>query len=140
MPFYASRFTGSGTEDDPFRPVAADAASDAGAAWQSIDLRADSTRVTGWAFVWTAVALSPLPTGVLLVAAGPDAPLAAGVRSAIKVQLGVTLATGLTFRQALRQFLTSESRLDGTRWAPLVADTSGQLQIVLGDHVDVWQG
>ena len=139
MAFYVSKFTGDGSFLAPFRPVAAGAAESAGQQWAAIDLRADATGQAGWAFVWTSGVLTPLPTGVILVSAGPDDVLQSAVRNAIKNELGVTLTSGVTFRQALRQFLTSEARLDGTRWAPLVADASGQLRIFLGQYVDVWQ-
>lgn len=139
MAFYVSRYTGTGTAEDPFRPVAADAAQAAGQQWAAIDLRADATQPDGWCFAWTSGVLTPLPTGVILVAASPDDVPPAAVRNAIKNNLGVTVSNGTTFRQIMRQFITSEARLDGTRWAPLVPDASGQLRLFLGDLVDVWQ-
>ncbi len=140
MAFYLSRFTGTGDEENPFRPIAADAAEAAGGRWAMVDMRANPTQAAvGRALVWTSVVLSPVPTGVNLIAAGPDDTLSSPVRNAISTALGVSLPTGMTFRQAMRRLLTSEAKLDGTRWAPLVADSSGQLRIFLGEYVDAWQ-
>lgn len=140
MAFYVSQYTGDGaTPETAFRPVAGDAADAAGQQWAGIDLRADATQRAGWCFVWTSGVLTPLPTGVILVAASADDVPHAAVRNAIKNELGVTVSNGTTFRQMLRDFMTSEARLDGTRWAPLVPDASGQLRLFLGEHVDVWQ-
>jgi hypothetical protein len=117
----------------------ADAATAAGHRWAMIDMRADPTQQAGRCMVWTSGVITPLPTGVNLLAAGPDDALSAGVRNAIATQIGVTVPAGTTFRQAMRRLLRAEARLDGTRWAPLVADITGQYRIFLGDHVDVWQ-
>lgn len=139
MAFYASQYVGTGADVDPFRPAAAQGAMDVGSRWAAIDLRADPTQQAGWSFVWTEAVLSPLPSGVVLVAAAPDDELSQPTLNAIKSALGVNVAKGATFRQAVRAILTSEARLDGARWAPLVADASGQLRIFLGEYVDVWQ-
>lgn len=138
MPFYASQFEGVGTEDDPFRPLAAGIAEADGVEWRAIDLRANPTTVNGWAIVWAPSLLSSTPTGVVLLAATPNSPLTAQARNGIQSRLGVTVPDGYTFRQLMRRLLREEARTDGTRWAPLRAAKDGRFRIHLGDASDEW--
>jgi hypothetical protein len=140
MPFYVSRFTGTGTHDDPFRPTAGAQAETEGTVWQAIDLRADATQQAGRCMVWTRdLLVTPLPTGVTLIAESPDDTLSLVVRNGINSQLGVTVPADITFRHALRWLLRNEARLDGTRWKPLRAELDGRFRLYLGEHVDDWE-
>lgn len=136
MPFYASQWQGVGTRADPFRPVATPAA---GVDWRVIDLRADPSIAGGYCLVWTATALSPVPTGVWLLADTPDSALSGSVRSRISSLLAVpALPNGTTFRQAVRRLMTTDAtgQTNG-RWKPL-ANVSGTYRLTLGTLEDSW--
>lgn len=138
MPYYASKFDGVGTEDDPFHARAASAADSAGSAWGILDLRPDAAQQNGWALVWVQNELVSPPAGVQLIAQFPSSTLTGAVRTVIQNNLGVALASGTTFRQAVKQILVTEARSDGTRWKPLVAEAAGSYRLILGNHIDTW--
>ena len=139
MPFYASQYSGSGTDEDPFIPSAATAPNIT--AWQGIDLRPDCTVQSGWSLVWTSVAPNPMPSGVVLIAAGPDSRLSNPTRNQINSQLGLSLPSGATLREAVRQIMTTEATGNGNgKWNRLMPDGTGQLRIFLGELQDTWAG
>lgn len=108
--------------------------------WAAIDLRPnpDTAPASGYALVWTAFALPAVPTGTWLLAATTDSTLSTQVRNRISTLLGVTIPSGSTFRQAVRQLMTAEATGSANgRWRQ-VLPSAGQFQVALGDLQDLW--
>lgn len=134
MTFYVSSWGGSGTRADPYRPVAVAGVAD----WSCIDLRPDVTVLAGYALVWTAASLPSIPSGVWLLADGPDSVLSTQVRNRISTLMGVSLPTGVTFREACRLLMTVEATgPTNGRWKRLIP-TGDRLKLVLGELNDTW--
>lgn len=102
MRYFLSRYVGAGTDRSSFRPAGADQAEALGAAWFSIDLRADPGRVAGWAVFSTEAAVSP-GQGRIDLGRDLDAPLAPAARAAL-VAVGRPFS-GATLRQILPDIL-----------------------------------
>lgn len=130
MGFWLTRYTGTGTDDDPFRPAGTD-----GLRWSSIDLRGDCTKQAGHVLVWTD---SGLPNGVSIsLGDDPDAPLSLGTIASIEGRLGVVL-TDTRLRHILRDLLTAQATPpdDKSRWNPLRRQPNGKRKVHLGPLVD----
>lgn len=115
MPVYLSRYIGTGTVEDEFRPEGAEGV----VGWWSIDLRPDRTTAAGWCILRTS---SPVPVSQRVIQLpDPDGNLSSQQRNTIANRLGVTLdpAQSVTLRQLLRHLLVDLG--DGTRWKPLRA-------------------
>ena len=137
MPFYASQYAGSGAELDPFIPSAATAANVG--QWQGIDLRPDCSVASGWSLVWTDVAPSPMPSGVVLIAATPDSALSNPTVNQINSSLGTNLPQGATLREAVVALMTTEATGQGNgKWNRVLAGRDGKVRIFLGDLYEEW--
>jgi hypothetical protein len=84
-----------------------------------VDLRSDRTSTAGRCIVCSNVDLASPPAGVTFlveIPAGLDNAVPANVRTFINSQLGITVPTGLTWRQLFRRLMT----IDGQgRWGTL---------------------
>lgn len=85
--YYLSKFIGTGTESDPFRPLAAQLGR-----WSMLDLRPDRKRQDGWCFACVEleheVSLEPA-TGLIYLCEEALVPLNDAVISAVKASLGI---------------------------------------------------
>jgi hypothetical protein len=127
MQFYLGTYTGTGTDSDPFRPVGTDSI----VGWSSIDLRVNSTVVTGRCLLALPDG-SANPSGAVQLGTNLDASLTNQQTNTINSALGVSLPTGLTRRQAIVRLLT----VDGAgRWGtvrPELVAGARRLRIYLG--------
>jgi hypothetical protein len=124
--FWLTRYIGSGTEADPFRPMGADELGD----WSAIDLRPDSSVVTGSALLQGAGPLA-VQAGRVSLGDDPDA-VSPAVKSAIESRLGITLADS-RLRRIVRSLLVEHASPPGdkTRWNPLQRE---------GNRYRIWLG
>ena len=125
---YLAPYVGVGTDDDPFRPRGSEQPG-----WSAIDLRANSTVLTGRALM--AVSVRDDTIGAYL----GDAPdeISAAIKTAIESRFGITLSA-TRLRQIIPELLIAHAREDGTRWRPLRAEINGMFRIYLGGLW--WQG
>src|SRR3990167_831503 len=121
--YYLSPYVGTGKEEDVFRPKGVDGLR----RWTAIDLRADCTKVAGFALLEVD---DPQPSIGLYLGDDPDAERP-GLRGVFRDALGVSLeATRL--RDILAELLIVHGREDGTRPRPLRSSKDGQFTIWLG--------
>lgn len=129
MHFYLAPYTGDGTPmDNPFTPRGSDQPG-----WSAIDLRRDSSVVTGRCLV--AVPVRDDTIGQYL----GDAPdeVSAAVKSLVENRLGITLEATRP-RGIIAELLMVHGRTDGTRWKPLrPSRVRRQYEIHLGGR-DFW--
>lgn len=102
MRYGLAPYIGSGTADDPYRPI--------GGATGAIDLRPDPSVRDGWALVADAPSMA--------VADSPDERIPAAIRRRLSNALGVTL-DDRPFGRIVADLLIDHSNSDGTRWRPL---------------------
>lgn len=117
MSFYLDTWSGTGGEDDPFRPSLS--AKFPGEPYVAIDLRRDPTRAAGRCIVrCQKVPALQLPAGTLFLADTAGDPVALATRTLIENRLG--LAPGdlpdLPLGRLTRRILTDLAREDGSRW------------------------
>jgi hypothetical protein len=112
--FYLSRYIGTGTTVDPFRPSAQDET------WTAIDLRPDPTVTTGFCLVSTAAPLGALPAGTIDLGDGDTLPVS--VRNQLGNRLGVTLSAA-KLSDIARELLMDHA--GGSRWKPLASRRVG---------------
>lgn len=141
MPYYASTFTGV---PHPARPqqsiIAPTAIAGTGytGAWQIVaEMRTDDTTPTGRCIIWTESNLPSTPSGVRLVATGPDGVLSAAVRTWASSNLGVTIPAGMTLRTAIRRLRTSDAAARG--WLGQLQPQNGRYVVALGELIETWQ-
>ena len=118
---YLAPYVGIGTDDDAFRPRGSEQPG-----WKTIDLRADSTILTGRAIM--AVPVRDDTIGAYL----GDAPdeVSAAIKAAVQNRFGITLAA-TSLRHIIPELLIAHAREDGTRWRPLRAMHDGVFRIYL---------
>lgn len=136
MPYYASTWQFN-VGSQAFVPKAVNGV--AGVQWRCIDLRADCTLATGYCLVWTDVAVST-PSGVFHIVDDADDVLSTPERNAVESALGITLPVGCTFREAIRQIMTTDATGQGNgKWNPVQRNIQTNLnEIHLGDLVDTF--
>lgn len=135
----ASRFSGSGTKEDPFTPVAAVFGHD----WSLLDLREDETKPDGWCLVAVDVSAGVTVSHPHVVPLGenPSGEIEEGARKALSLALKrnlVSVTLGDLVLEALIHFRSLRPKLDGRyelHLAPFHWEyTSQELRTFLAEH------
>jgi hypothetical protein len=135
MPYYVSQWDGDGTDATPFTPNAsANVVTDT--AWSCIDLRGDATQASGWCLFWSEQPLTSVPGGVIHVVDSEDDALTVQEINWINTNLGVPLANGTTFKEAVRAIMLDGDFNDPGRWNPLTKGNKNKFEIYLGNLYD----
>lgn len=130
MAYYLTRWAGTGTDADAYRP---DLGFVPGTRWQAIDLRPDPTVAAGWAVVWTEVPAVSVPTQATFLGDGPGDQIPNNLRSRIRQALGLATLEGTTVPSLLRDLLTVRAQAGG--WGALRPGRRGNV-----DHYEIHLG
>lgn len=130
--YYLARWSGAGTEADPYRPDLP-----LTGAWQAVDLRPDATVPDGWCVVWTADPQIGLPSTATELGDGTFAALPNALRNRLRNLLGIASLTGSTVPQILAELLTVHA--GPGRWQRL-RPSRRQTAFGLVDHYEVHLG
>lgn len=131
MPYYLAPYIGAGTRPDPFRPRGSSQPR-----WSAIDLRPDSSQITGRCLLFLPVH-DPYPT-LERLADTPQEFLGDSIRNRLQNALSLTLGQ-TRFDHMVEELLTLHARLDGTRWKPLRPGVNSLMRIYLGGPLSQWR-
>src|SRR3990167_3942413 len=121
--YYLSPYVGTGKEEDVFRPKGVDGLR----RWTAIDLRADCTKVAGFALLEVDDPDSSIGP---YLGDDPDAERP-GLRGVFNGALKVT-PEATRLRDIVAELLIVHAKDDGTRWKPVRPSKDGQFTIWLG--------
>lgn len=130
MPFYLSEFIGSGTKDDPFKPVGSGQAG-----WQAIDLRPDGGATLGGGGLNACLLFVPVAFSdarARFLADTKDSPLTNPTRNFVQTKLGIDLSgVANTFSATVGEIMRNPPP---NKWGVLLP-TAERFEVWLGELV-----